>query len=235
MNEVLSMKVATSVLGRVDGSSVSSLDNFKIISSVTGPIEPKPRQEMPTMASLEIIVRPAIGVSGTREKLLEDKLRSVLQSVIIRHKYPRQLIQITVQFLITEQSTEQSNTARKDYDSVFTATDLAEALNSCYYALVDANVALYRSFAALSMSLPGYKVNPLLRDLKASKSHYVVCFDIADQIAEKLLLLDAEGSFTEEEVYIVIDKAKEECQRIHRETQRKALTEKIERDTVWSS
>ena len=56
-------------------------------------------KELPNRASLEINIYPSIGLSTTKEKLLENKLRSILQNnIIINYKYPRQLIQISIQF-----------------------------------------------------------------------------------------------------------------------------------------
>ena len=81
--------VNTSLLQKSDGSAELLLGSTKVIASVTGPIEPKARQELPNQASLEILIRPAVGLATTREKLLEDKLRSLLQSIIVRFKYPR--------------------------------------------------------------------------------------------------------------------------------------------------
>ena len=124
----MSFKVNTSVLSNADGSAELTLNRTKCLVSVSGPIEPKVRQELPTQASLEIIVRPAHGLSTTREKLLEDKLRSLLQSLIIRYKYPRQLIQIVVQFLVVDEEPE------------YTCNELNAAINGCYFALIDSHI-----------------------------------------------------------------------------------------------
>lgn len=234
-------QVQLSPLSQVDGSARLEVDNTKVIVSVTGPIEPKPRQELPTQASLEIVVRPSRGLGSTREKLLEDLLRSVLQLVIVRYKYPRQLIQIVVQFLATDVDAEGSvmvmgDTAASGAD--FTCNELSAAINCCYFALLDANVALYSSFAASSLVISSegsIKTKPTLEDLKQSSSHHVVCFDIRDRKASKILLVESAGSFTDEELVNVIERSSTVCEEIHNSYQRPSVAHKVEADFVWSA
>lgn len=53
----------TSVLEQVDGSAVWTQDQTKVICSVSGPIEVKTRDEIPNAATLDLVVRPSIGLS----------------------------------------------------------------------------------------------------------------------------------------------------------------------------
>lgn len=46
------------VLDHVDGSSQFVSQDTKVVCSVTGPIEPKARQELPTQLALEITYVP---------------------------------------------------------------------------------------------------------------------------------------------------------------------------------
>lgn len=235
----MSFNVKTAVLSRVDGSAELSVGTTKVIASVTGPIEPKIRQELPNLASLELIVRPSVGVLTTREKALEDKLRSILQSIIIRHKYPRQLIQIVVQFLITENTANDSGTNEGNKD--FVLAELDAAINCCYFALIDANIALFNSFSSTSISIPldtleeEYTISPNMKQLLKSESHHVVSFAIEDGKATNLLLLESNGKFTEKQLLLIISKASEICDSIHNTHQRKYIAEKVERDFIWKS
>lgn len=235
-----SLKVQLGELGNVDGSSRVTLGSTLVVASVTGPIEPKIRQELPTQASLEIIVRPSKGLSGTREKALEDLLRSVLQSVIIRYKYPRQLIQIVVQFLASDLDKEENSSdtgGNFNTGASYMTNELSAAINSCFFALIDANVALNSSFAAVSVAIASGRVvyNPDLPTLKESSSHHVVSFDIRDRKASKLLLVESNGSFTEKELISVIQDASKECEKIHKTVQRPILELKVDKDYVWSN
>lgn len=224
------MSASSSVLSQVDGSAQLSLGPIKVLASITGPIEAKARQELPTLASLEIIIRPATGVSLTREKLLEDKLRSLLQSIIIRHKYPRQLIQIVIQFLTTD--TDESESSRS-----FTTNELNAAINCCYFALIDANIALYNSFASVSLCIPHgsseFIFNPSIKQLLECESHHVICYDIKDQQADRILLVESQGSFSEDQLYLAMDEASKECEKIHNTDQRPSVVDKVKRDFIW--
>lgn len=232
--------VQLSILSNVDGSARLIAGNTKVIVSVTGPIEAKPRQELPTQASLEIIVRPSRGVSSTRERLLEDLLRSVLQLVIVRYMFPRQIFQIVVQFLATDLDSAGSvivsgETAVAGAD--YTANELSCALNCCYFALIDANVPLFNSFAAVSMAVDKegkYLLLPSLSDLQKSLSHHVVSFDIRDGKASKILLVESDGSFTEEELIKAVENGSKFCEEFYQSFQRPTIEKKIKKDFIWS-
>lgn len=234
------MNVQTSILEQVDGSARLQIGNTDLLVSISGPIEAKPRQELPTQAGLEIIVRPSRGLSSTREKVLEDFLRSVLQLVIIRYKYPRQLIQIVVQFVSTDVDSQGSivvsgDTATSGID--YTANELSAALNCAYYALIDSNVALYNSFAAITLAIDKdgkILVSPSLKDLQNSESHHVVCFDIRESKAHKVLLVESGGSFSSDQLVRIIEEASGYCENIHTEFQRPHLKNKLTEDFKWS-
>lgn len=235
----MSFTVTLGELANVDGSSRISVGSTLVIASVTGPIEPKARQELPTQASLDIIVRPSRGLSGTREKAIEDLLRTVLQSVIVRHKYPRQLIQIVVQFLASDLDQEESSSetgGQFNTGASYMSNELSAAINCCYFALMDANVALYSSFAAVSVAIASGETvySPGLAILKKCSSHHVVVFDIRDKKASKILLVESNGNFTEQELLATIQDASKECEVIHKKVQRPLLEKKVDQDYVWS-
>lgn len=235
------LKVQVSELPLVDGSARITIGNTTVLVSVAGPIEAKPRQELPTQASLEIVVRPSRGLSSTREKVIEDLLRSVLQLVIIRYRYPRQLIQIVVQFLTTDVDREGSIVVSGDTAAsggAFTSNELNAALNAAFFALIDANVALYSSFASISAAIDreGKIIeNPSLKQLQNSESHHVVCFDIRETKPQKILLLESDGSFTEEQLFNVIELASKSCRKIHKSVQRPTIEAKVKQDFIWAS
>ncbi|RCK67130.1 Exosome complex component RRP46 [Candida viswanathii] len=218
----LSVDLRTSTLPNADGSAELTIGGTKVITSISGPIEPKLRQELPNQSSLEIIVRPATGLPTTREKLIEDKLRSVLQSVIISYKYPRQLIQIVVQFARTDEAAE------------FNVNELNAAINSCYFALIDADVALYSSFATMvvAMNLGNLIREPSGDVLETSESFHLVCFTILDGHANKLLMLESQGEFTEQELFTVLSESVGEVEKLH-SIQRKFIEDKIAEDYIW--
>lgn len=58
------MEVQSGVLEQVDGSSIWLQNVTKVICSVSGPMEVKPRDEIPDKATLELVVRPIAGLSS---------------------------------------------------------------------------------------------------------------------------------------------------------------------------
>ncbi|CAI5757699.1 unnamed protein product [Candida verbasci] len=218
----MAFQVKTSILSNSDGSAELIIGGTKVLVSISGPIEPKIRQELPNQASLDIIIRPYKGLSTTREKLLEDKLRQLLQSIIIRYKYPRQLIQIVVQFLIIDEIEE------------FTCNELNAAINCCYFALIDADLALYSSFVSVvaCINSGNLLLNPPGDILINSDSHHVICYNIENQKANKLLFLESDGEFTEETLFTILAKTVSEAETLHQE-QRKIIQAKIENDYIW--
>lgn len=217
------MESQTTVLTRVDGSADLVYGETRAIVSVSGPIEPKARQELPAAAALEVIVRADVGVADTREKLLENKLRSVLSQTILTTSYPRQLIQIVAQVLESGE------------DERYTCKEAASIINGSYLALIDAGVALQCSFAAESFAIAqdGEVItNPTPLDLRQSKSSHVVCYSIRDAKVDSLLFSDSIGSFTETQLYSVLARGTESVEAHHRHF-RSTIEAKISKDFVW--
>ncbi len=219
----MSIEAETTILSRVDGSATVSAGETRVITSISGPIEPKPRQELPTTAALEVIVRAGVGISNTREKLLEDKLRSILTQVIIGHLYPRQLIQIMTQILEAGEDVE------------YTSKELSALVNSAYLALTDANIGLNVSFASEHFAIlenGEIIISPSKAQLKTSKSSHVVVYAIKNGKSSNLLYSDSIGTFSEDELYKILALASQQIEKIH-QTFRKTIQSKIEKDFVW--
>lgn len=213
----------TSVLSRSDGSASVQFGDTKVVVSVTGPIEPKVSQELPTTAALEIIVNPDTGVSNTRETLLEDKLRSVLQQLVIGHLYPRQLIQVTCQVLEAGEAKE------------YTAKELSAVINAAYLALIDADIALSCSLASVNVSIDSQDnvlLNPGKSDLKACKSHHVFVYKVKNSEATNLLFSDSIGDFSKQEFLNLIVKSKQESQFLYQQL-RSLIESKVAKDFIW--
>jgi exosome complex component RRP46 len=60
----ISSKTALNTLDGPDGSATYNSNGYTVIAAVNGPIEVSRRDEMPEEATLEVNVRPAIGVGG---------------------------------------------------------------------------------------------------------------------------------------------------------------------------
>ena len=57
--------IALSSLHRADGSSTYSANGYSVIAAVNGPIEVQRKDEIPEEASIDVDLRPAVGVGGT--------------------------------------------------------------------------------------------------------------------------------------------------------------------------
>lgn len=224
-------KAKSSLLSNSDGSAELTIGNTTLVVSVSGPIEPKARQELPNYAGIELVIRPAVGLSTTREKLLEDKLRSVLQIVIVRSKYPRQLILIVVQFILVDES---SLNSILDSASLYTCNQLSAAINCSYLALIDAGVALYSSFASVSMGIKNNEhiYHPSTEILLDCKSHHVFCFSVVDGCPKDMILIESQGSFTEEELFQGLLGLSMECSKLHAD-QRTYIQKMVTADFAW--
>ena len=230
-------------------STTTTDDNsiIKLITSINGPIEPKQRQELPNRASLEINIYPSIGLSTTKEKLLENKLRSILQNnIIINYKYPRQLIQISIQFLISNNNSNGgSNSSNGMMTNLF---DLNALINCCYFALIDANIAMNYSFVSIIIIIDhqGNLIIPFEKneyeyeyeykfkyDLQDYDSIHLCCYSIIQNKVDKLLLLESQGNFNESQLFNVLDKSINQVEQFHNNIHRQFINDKINNDYIW--
>lgn len=220
------IKTSTGVLTNVDGSSQFECQDTKVICAVTGPVEPKSRQELPTRLALEVIVRPAKGVPNTREKLLEDRLRAVLTPLIVCSKYPRQLCQITCQIL----------EAGED-EGEFSHKELSCCINAAFLALVDAQLALHSFSSSVALAIlkdsGDLVLNPSSDQLRVSQSVHTLALELKDgsKNVTNILLLDSNGDFTEDELLKVLQAGEQGCLELA-QVLRSHLAEKIKEELV---
>lgn len=206
LNKMTTIKVSTGVLTNVDGSSQFECRDTKVLCAVTGPVEPKARQELPTRLALEVVVRPAKGVPNTREKLMEDRLRAVLTPLIVCSKYPRQLCQITCQIL----------EAGED-EGEFSQKELSCCINAAFLALIDAQLALHSFSSSVSLAVlkeSGELVlNPTGDQLKVSLSAHTLALELTDgsKKVTNVLLLDSNGDFTDAQLLKVLQVGEQGC------------------------
>ncbi|CEP61584.1 exosome non-catalytic core subunit RRP46 LALA0_S03e06150g [Lachancea lanzarotensis] len=221
------LSAQTGVLEQVDGSCKLQCGQTTVECSVTGPIEPKARQELPAQLALEVIVRPCRGVPTTREKLLEDQIRGVVTPVLARYLYPRQLAQVCFQILESGEPEEN-----------FSVKELSACINAAFLAIVDAGIGLQFSFASvvLSVSTDGEEIrtDPAQLDLIESKSTHILALQLGEgtQKVENVLLFESHGDFTEDTVLRVLQFGEKSCVETAQEL-RKVVQRKVQQDFVW--
>jgi len=65
MGEILA-DASLSTLDRADGSATYSHNGYMIIAAVNGPLEVQRKDELPEEAVVDVMVRLAAGIGGTR-------------------------------------------------------------------------------------------------------------------------------------------------------------------------
>ncbi|ODQ64669.1 hypothetical protein NADFUDRAFT_83583 [Nadsonia fulvescens var. elongata DSM 6958] len=223
----MSLNTETSLLSQVDGSASWKCGHTSIICSVSGPMESKRRNELPTLATLELVVRPAISLSSTREALIKDRLYSVLSAVILRQLHPRSLIQIVLQIL------------EPGEDLQFNILELATCINAATLALIDAGIPLRATVAATAVAITQsgeYIVDPTREQLNEpeTESTHVFAYMIrSDNKATDLILVESLGSFTQEQLLSGIQMAAEHCEKVSLDI-RATVSNKVKRDFIWT-
>lgn len=220
----MSVTASTGILNHVDGSAEFESQSTKVVCSVTGPVEPKARQELPTQLALEIIVRPARGVPNTREKLIEDKLRGVLTPLIARYLYPRRLCQITCQVMEAGEP-----------EIEFTQRELSCCINATVLALVDAGIGLLAMASSVPLAVVNdqFIVNPGGQHLQQSRSAHTLALAITEdgKTVENILLLDSTGDFTQDELFRVLSNGEGKCLTLVQDL-RRVLGDKINAEII---
>ena len=98
----IAMLESTSVLGllaHADGSARLTSGGTTVLVHVSGPGEVRLRNELIDKAYIEVSFRPAVGVAGTREKLLEHFIKKILDGVVLAALHPRTSISVFVQVI----------------------------------------------------------------------------------------------------------------------------------------
>ncbi|KAL9012058.1 MAG: hypothetical protein Q9173_003138 [Seirophora scorigena] len=88
-------------LSRADGSASHTSNGYSIIAAVNGPVEVQRKDEIPEEAAIDVVIRPAAGIGGVRERHLESIVKKALHQVIYVSAHPRTLIQVTLQVVAT--------------------------------------------------------------------------------------------------------------------------------------
>ncbi|KAF3769094.1 hypothetical protein M406DRAFT_337384 [Cryphonectria parasitica EP155] len=210
MTVSLQPEAALSPLPKADGSATYSYAGYTITASANGPIEAQRRDEHPYEALVDVVVRPAAGVGGTRERHLESLLQQSLRQLILVKNFPRCLIQIVLQ-ITASPANEYVNTKLTQ-----ASTDLSiipALLQTAVLALLSAAVPM-RSTATCVVAAVSPEdgktevvIDPSPRQVELSRSVHVLAFTSHDE----LLLAESEGDFSMNEWDQVYDTARSIC------------------------
>lgn len=184
-----------SPLPKADGSATYSYAGYTITASANGPVEAQKRDEHPYEALVDVVVRPASGVGGTRERHLESLLQQSLRQLILVKNFPRCVVQIVLQVIATP-TNEYVNTKLVQASSNLLI--IPALLQTAVLALVSAAVPMRATatsaVAAISPSDGETQItmDPSPREADKSRSVHVLAFTSFGV----LLLAESEGDFS---------------------------------------
>ncbi|RFU24105.1 hypothetical protein B7463_g12234, partial [Scytalidium lignicola] len=197
-------------LPRADGSATFSQNGYTVIGAVNGPIEVQRRDELPEEAVVDVVIRPAAGVGGTRERHLESILQSTLRQVILIHNFPRTLIQLTLQITSIPKI---DNVTSKLVQADLNLPILPALLQTAILTLLSASMPLATTFTSVILALNSSEKsativpNPSVQDIQSASSIHVLAFTAQGA----LLLAESEGSFSIDDWNEVYEQGKKLC------------------------
>ncbi|CAG8545689.1 1568_t:CDS:2 [Paraglomus brasilianum] len=174
--------ISYSLLTRVDGSAKFSAGNSTVLCSVTGPADVRIRDEKLDKATLDVIVRPAVGVAATKETSLAYILRTTFETVILLSHHPRTQIQVVAQII-------------SDDGSI-----ISHLINATTMALLDAGVpmkAVVVGVGSLVDDKGRISIDPTADEVEKAVSTHNFAFD---SVSLAVLYSESTGVFTEEQV-----------------------------------
>ncbi|KAL8687101.1 MAG: hypothetical protein Q9218_006630 [Villophora microphyllina] len=221
----MTQTVTLSPLDRADGSASYISNGYSIVAAVNGPIEVQRRDEIPEEAAIDVVVRPAHGVGGVRERHLESIVEKTLRQIIIVSAHPRTLIQVILQIVAAPLKSNASGSLHQSAsvsivisthnqaDGMFQNLPLLPALlQSSIFALLSTSLPLYMTMTStlVAVSASGeIVVEPSAEATEDATSLHVLGFSSQGE----LLVAESEGSFSFESWEQVYDKAQHICRR----------------------
>ena len=231
-----------SVLPNLDGSCELSTANSKVITGVSGPLEPKQRHRLPLQSAIEVVIKPSFGMGPTpREVLMQDKLATVLQAVIVTELYPRKLVQVNAQILESPFDEFGSMMGNSFNEILSSMIDLNSCFNSSFISLCDSAIALKSSFVSTLLGVTEDKlINiaeisdlDLLRSFNFKSLHHIV-LEVEENKPTNVLLLDSQGDFNDDDLVNVLDNAQKITQKEFQNI-RNILKDKVSHDFIWKA
>jgi len=136
--ELRALSIIYERLDRADGSARFAFGTSTFtLTSVSGPIEPRPQSEHPSLTTLEIHVRPLHSLPSTQSRHLAAVLKSIFSQTILLNQNPRTLVQMVVQALSVSEVAGRSGTGAGTA-GVYGPGTIASMVNSASLALVNA-------------------------------------------------------------------------------------------------
>nr|XP_033810857.1 exosome complex component RRP46 [Geotrypetes seraphini] len=170
------------LLSRPDGSASFLQGDTSVLAGIYGPAEVKVSKEIFDKATLEVILKPKIGLPAVQEKNQEQIIRNTCEAVVLATLHPRTSITIVLQVV-------------SDAGSL-----LACCLNAACMGLLDAGLPMKSLFCGVTCALDserGIILDPT--DKQEKESRALLTFAI-DSLEKKVLMITSRGSYSIEEL-----------------------------------
>ncbi|KAH7171186.1 ribosomal protein S5 domain 2-type protein [Dactylonectria macrodidyma] len=195
-------------LPKADGSATFSYGGYSVIAAVNGPVEAQRRDENAFEALVDVIVRPAAGVGGTRERQLESILQAALRQLIPVRNYPRCVIQTTIQVVETP---DNAYVNAKLVQASLNLPIIPALLHAAILAILTAAIPLKTIATATVIAISDgdtkFIVDPTAVEADRARSLHVLGFASQDE----LLVSESEGSFSADEWTKVLELGQRIC------------------------
>ena len=208
-----SMTCELSLLSRCDGCAHYHQGDTSVMAAVYGPGEVQIRNQIVDKATVEVVLRPKIGMPGCAEKVQERLIRNTCETVILASLHPRSAIDIIIQIL-------------QDSGSL-----LASSVNAACLALLDSGVPMKYTVAAVTCVIDSNEqviLDPTLDEEQIAVASFTCAFSSNDL---SLLTLITKGSFSNEQLQSCLLKCKKASETVfayYKESLRRQLSKDIE-------
>ncbi|XP_076430445.1 exosome complex component RRP46 isoform X1 [Peromyscus maniculatus bairdii] len=192
------------LLSRPDGSASFLQGDTSVLAGVYGPAEVKVSKEIFNKATLEVILRPKIGLPGVAEKSREQLIRNTCEAVVLGALHPRTSITVVLQVASAGKGTCGCVLlASPTEDTLLNHSDaqlLACCLNAACMALVDAGVPMRALFCGVSCALDSDGNLVLDPTTKQEKEARAILTFALDSVEQKLLMSTTKGLYSDAEL-----------------------------------
>ncbi|XP_060113918.1 exosome complex component RRP46 isoform X2 [Heteronotia binoei] len=170
------------LLSRPDGSASWMQGETSVVVGVYGPTEVKVSKEIYDKATLEVLLKPKIGLPGVYERSREQMIKKTCEAVVLGTLHPRSSITIVLQVIT-------------DAGSL-----LSSSLNATCMGLMDAGLPLNSLFCSVTCALDAEGAITLDPTAKQEKVARAILTFAVDSAEKKVLMSNTKGTFSEEEL-----------------------------------
>ncbi|KAJ6663838.1 hypothetical protein lerEdw1_009917 [Lerista edwardsae] len=195
------------LLSRPDGSASWMQGDTSVLAGVYGPTEVKVSKEIYDKATLEVLLRTKVGLSGVYERSREQMIKKTCEAVILGTLHPRSSITVVLQVVtdagsvsLTLPSAQREGLVARDFPVGTLCSLLSSCLNAACMGLMDAGLPMNSLFCGVTCALDAegnITLDPAAKQEK--EAHAVLTFAI-DSAEKKVLMSSTKGTCSVEQL-----------------------------------